>query len=63
VGKIHPGINQCEKTVPPSEGETEDLTSAVLPDAPSDKKESASRTTRGEIMSLEEARRQREEKL
>jgi hypothetical protein len=47
----------------PSDGEMKDLTSAVLPDALSNKKESASRTTRDEIMSLEEARRQREERF
>ncbi len=45
VGEVHPSINQCEKTVPPSEEETENLASAVLPDALSNEKESASRTT------------------
>ncbi len=40
-----------------------DLTSAVLPSALSSEKESATRTTRDEIMSLEEARRQREERF
>ncbi len=58
MGETHPSVNQCKETVPP-----EDLASAVLPDGPSSKKESASTTTRGEVMSLEEARRQREEKF
>jgi hypothetical protein len=53
VGEVHPSINQCEKTVPPSEEETKVVASAVLPDALSNEKESAIRTTRYEIMSLE----------
>jgi hypothetical protein len=63
LGETHPSVNQCKETVPPSEEGTEDLASAALPDGPSSKKESASRTTRGEVMSLEEARRLREEKF
>jgi hypothetical protein len=59
VTLIGTSINQCEKIVPPSEGEVKDPTNTVLPDTLSNKKESASRTTRDEIMSLE-ARRQRE---
>ncbi len=37
-----------------------DAVSVVLPGALSNEKESATRTTRNEVMSLEEARRQRE---
>jgi hypothetical protein len=63
VGEIHTSINQCEKIVPPGEGDMKESTSAVLPGALSNEKESATRTTRDEIMSLEEARRQSEERF
>ncbi len=63
MGEFHTSISQCKEIVPPGEGETKDSASAILPGALSNEKESAIRTTRDETMSLEEARRQKEERF
>jgi len=63
VGEVHNSGNRRKEIGPPGEGEVKDSISAVLPGALSNEKESATRTTRDKIMSLEEARRQREERF
>jgi transcriptional regulator with AAA-type ATPase domain len=59
VGEIHTNSNQRKEIGPSGEGEMKDSTSAVLPGALSKGKGSTTRTTRDEVMSLEESRRQR----
>jgi hypothetical protein len=63
VGGIHTSSDRHKEVGPPGEREVKDSVSAVLPGALSNEKESATRTTRNEVMSLEEARRQREERF
>ncbi len=62
VGEIHINIIRREVGLP-GEGEMKDSISAVLPGALSNGKGSTTRTTRDEVMSLEESRRQREERF
>jgi hypothetical protein len=63
VGGIHTSSDRHKEIGPPGEREVKDSIGAVLPGALSNEKESATRTTRGEMTSLEEARRQREERF
>ncbi len=63
MGGIRTSSDRHKETGPPGEGEVKDSISAVLPGALSNEKESATRTTRDEMMSLREARRQREERF
>ncbi len=63
VGGTHTSSDRHKGVGPPGERGVKDSVSAVLPGALSNEKESATRTTRNEVMSLEEARRQREERF
>ncbi len=63
VGGIHTSSDRHKEIGPPGEREVKDSISAVLLGALSNETESATRTTRDEVMSLEEARRQREERF
>jgi hypothetical protein len=63
VGGIHTSSDRHKEIGPPGEREVKDLIGAVLSGALSNEKESATRTTRDEMTSLEEARRQREERF
>jgi hypothetical protein len=63
VGETHTGNDRPKEVEPPGEGEVKDAVSEVLPGALSNEKGSAIKTTRNEVMLLEEARRQREERF
>ncbi|MFN9907293.1 MAG: hypothetical protein ACK56F_14435, partial [bacterium] len=63
VGETHTSSDRHKEVGPPGEREVKDAVSAVLPGALSNEKEPATRTTRNEVTSLEEARRQREERF
>jgi hypothetical protein len=63
VGETHDSNNRHKEIGQPGEREVKDAVSAVLPGALSNEKESATRTTGNEVRSLEEARRQREERF
>jgi hypothetical protein len=63
VGGIHTSSDRHKGVGPPGERGVKDSVSEVLPGALSNEKESATRTTRNEVMSLEEVRRQREERF
>jgi hypothetical protein len=63
VGGTHTSSDRHKEVGPPGEREVKGSVSAVLPGALSNEKESATRATRNEVVSLEEARRQREERF
>jgi hypothetical protein len=63
VGEIRTSSNRCKEIGPPGEGEMEYSNSAVLPGVLRNEKGSTTGTTRDEVMSLEESRRQREERF
>ncbi len=63
MGGIHTSSDRHKEDGLPGERGAKDSVSEVLPVALSNEKESATRTTRNEVMSQEEARRQREERF
>ena len=63
VGEAHTSNNRPKEVESPGEGGVRDAVSAVLPGALSNEEKSATKTTRNEVMLLEEARKQREERF
>jgi len=63
VGEAHTSNDRPKEVELLGEGEVKDAVSAVLPGALSNEEKSATKTTRNEVMLLEEARKQREERF